>query len=70
VLTVRIAPQQVADLERVLGTMTDGTRRVRVVPDASLSEEALVVETASGVVEAGIDTQLAALHAALVGGEA
>ncbi|MGT2433946.1 hypothetical protein ACU4HD_43850 [Cupriavidus basilensis] len=66
VLTVRIAPQQVADLERVLGTMTDGTRRVRVVPDASLSEEALVVETASGVVEAGIDTQLAALHAALV----
>ena len=70
VLTVRIAPQQVADLERVLGTMTDGTRRVRVVPDASLSEEALVVETASGVVEAGIDTQLAALHAALVGNEA
>ncbi|CAJ0706242.1 Yop proteins translocation protein L [Ralstonia edaphis] len=70
VLTVRIAPQQVADLERVLGTMTDGTRRVRVVPDASLSEEALVVETASGVVEAGIDTQLAALHAALVGDEA
>ena len=69
VLTVRIAPQQVADLERVLGTMTDGTRRVRVVPDASLSEEALVVETASGVVEAGIDTQLAALHAALVGNE-
>jgi type III secretion protein L len=49
--------------------MTDGTRRVRVVPDASLSEEALVVETASGVVEAGIDTQLAALHAALVGNE-
>jgi type III secretion protein L len=70
VLTVRIAPQQVADLERVLDTMTDGTRRVRVVPDANLSEDALVVETASGVVEAGIDTQLAALHAALVGEQA
>jgi type III secretion protein L len=69
-LTVRIAPPRVADVERALATVATATQRIRIVPDASLRDDALAVETASGVLEAGIDTQLAALRAAIVGAPA
>lgn len=69
-LTVRIAPPRVADVERALATVATTTQRIRIVPDASLRDDALAVETASGVLEAGIDTQLAALRAAIAGAPA
>jgi pyruvate dehydrogenase complex dehydrogenase (E1) component len=43
-LTVRIAPPRVADVERALATVATATQRIRIVPDASLRDDALAVE--------------------------
>jgi type III secretion protein L len=67
-MTVRAHPSEEPTLWQVAGAMSashSGIPTIRIVADDGLEEGRLVIETAGGTVEAGIDAQIAALCKAL-----
>jgi type III secretion protein L len=67
-ITVRVAPAQEASLREVLARLradANWTMTVSLVADAALSAGACVVQTASGVLEIGVDAQLEAFRRAV-----
>lgn len=67
-ITVRVHPDEEAAVWQVAGAMSaahSGIPTIRIVADDGLEEGRLVIETAGGSVEAGIDAQIAALCKAL-----
>jgi type III secretion protein L len=67
-ITVRVAPAQEASLREVLARLraeANWTMTVSLVADAALPAGACVVQTASGVLEIGVDAQLEAFRRAV-----
>ncbi|PIF73083.1 type III secretion protein L [Variovorax sp. 54] len=67
-ITVRVAPAQEATLRDVLARLradANWTMTVSLVADAALPAGACVVQTASGVLEIGVDAQLEAFRRAV-----
>lgn len=63
-ITVRVHPAEEATIWQVAGAMSaahSGIPTIRILADEGLEEGRLVIETAGGTVEAGIDAQIAAL---------
>jgi flagellar assembly protein FliH len=69
-VVIRVAPRLAAVLAAHLPGLADPSREVRVVEDGSLADGACLLETPSGDLDCGVDTQWAAIADALRGGDA
>ena len=67
-ITVRVAPTQESAVRQVVAAIwvdRDAKQPIKIVADENLSEGACVIDTAAGVIEAGIESQIDALLRAL-----
>jgi type III secretion protein L len=67
-VTVRVAPAQEATLREVLARLrheAQWTMSLSLAPDPTLAPGACVVQTASGVLEIGVEAQLEAFRRAV-----
>lgn len=72
-VVLRVSPSQEATVRQVLSQLWqrgDAAQTVKVVPDASLSDTSCIAQTSAGVIDASLDTQLAALRRAIANQEA
>jgi flagellar assembly protein FliH len=69
-VVVRVAPRLAAMLAAHRPALADPSREVRVVEDASLADGACVLESPSGDLDCGVDSQWTAIADALRGGDA
>lgn len=67
-VVLRVHPEDLAAVEEARGRWGTGALVVRVVSDGGVGRHGCVVETPAGRVDARLDSQLAALERALIGG--